>query len=197
MFELAFLRVFRIWLFKTYFEKVDTIYEFGCGTGFNLVELAQLFPRKAYLGLDFVPASAALMDKIGEVYGWKMSGRIYDFRKPDQDLSINANSGVFTFGAIEQVAGNFEPFLNHMLSQPIGLCINIEPTLELYDEGSLLDYLAIRFHKKRGYTTNYLSRLRELESQKRIEIIKVKRLFFGSQLMEGYTYIAWRPVQGK
>ena len=56
LFELAFLRVFRIWLFKTYFSALDPIYEFGCGTGFNLVELAQMYPGKTYVGLDFVPA---------------------------------------------------------------------------------------------------------------------------------------------
>ena len=197
MFELAYLRVFRLWLFKTYFSKVDSVCEFGCGTGFNLTEMAQVFPKKTYVGLDFVPASAALIDRIGQIYGWQMVGRIFDFTKPDRNFRIDANAGVFTFGAIEQVAGKFEAFLQYLLRQPISFCVNIEPTFELYDDRNLIDYLAIRFHKKRGYTANYLTRLRELEAAKIIEILKVKRLFFGSQLMEGYTYIIWRPRQGE
>ena len=195
MFELAFLSVFRIWIFKKYFSTLDSIYEFGCGTGFNLVEIAQLFPQKTYFGLDFVPASASLIDKIGEVYGWKMTGGIYDFRNPDRDLTIPPNSGVFTFGALEQVADDYEPFLEHLMSQQVSLCINIEPTLELYDQEKLFDYLAIRFHRKRGYTSNYLTRLRILESESKIKILQTKRLFFGSQFMEGYTYVVWKPIK--
>lgn len=195
MFELAFLRVFRIWLFKNYFSSLGSIYEFGCGTGFNLVELAGLFPQKEYFGLDFVPAAAALVDKIGEAYGWKMSGKIYDFRHPDRSFLLTENCGIFTFGAIEQVAGDFERFLDHILSQPVSLCANVEPTIELYDENCLFDYLAIRFHKKRGYTSNYLTRLKELEAQKRVQILKIKRLYFGSLYMEGYSLIIWRPLR--
>ena len=69
----------------------------------------------------------------------------------------------------------------------------MEPTIELYDESNLLDYLAMRFHVKRGYTEGYLPRLRELESQNKVEILKVKRLFFGSLYMEGYSCLIWRP----
>jgi len=54
----------------------------------------------------------------------------------------------------------------------------------------------MKFHRKRGYTENYLTRLRELEAQNEIEILKVKRLFFGSLYMEGYSYMIWRPNRG-
>jgi SAM-dependent methyltransferase len=194
MFELAFLRVFRVWLFKTYFKDVYWVYEFGCGTGFNLVEMAQLFSQKNYVGLDFAPAAATLVTRIGEAYGWKMRGGIFDFKEPDPRLKLQKESAVFTFGALEQVAGEYDRFLEYLLKQQIGFCINIEPTIELYDETSLFDYLAIRFHKKRGYSMNYLTRLRELEASGKIVIEKVKRLNFGSLFMEGYTYMVWRPV---
>ncbi|GAI42232.1 unnamed protein product [marine sediment metagenome] len=72
-----------------------------------------------------------------------------------------------------------------MKSSPV-LCIHVEPTIELYDESNLVDYLAIKFHKKRGYAENYLTRLRKLEAQNEIEILKVKRLFFGS--LKGVVY---------
>jgi SAM-dependent methyltransferase len=196
LFELAFLRVFRIWLFKTHFSDVQHVYEFGCGTGFNLVELAQLFPLKEYWGLDFVSASAELVTKIGQAFGWNMKGRLFDFKNPDAAFKLEEDCGVFTIGAIEQVAGDFHQFLQYLLEQRVKVCVNVEPTIELYDEEKLFDYLAVRFHKKRGYSMNYLSTLKELEAQGKIRLWKVKRLNFGSQLMEGYSYMVWSPLQG-
>lgn len=193
MFELDYFRVFRRWLFKKYLKDVSSIYEFGCGTGFNLVELAGLFPEKKLYGLDFVPASRDLVNKLAEVYGFNAEGRLFDMTAPDESLKLDDNSAVFTFGAIEQLASRFEGFLQFILKGSPVLCINVEPTVELYDENDLLDYLAIGFHRKRGYTKNYLPRLRELESQGRIEILKVKRLYFGSKYMEGFSYMVWRP----
>jgi len=143
--------------------------------------------------LDFVTSSVDLVNKIGEVYGWKMTGHFFDMLSPDEIFEIGDNSAIFTFGAIEQLASNFEAFLQFLLKRSPRLCIHVEPTIELYDESNLVDYLAIKFHKKRGYTENYLTRLRTLEAQNEIEILKVKRLFFGSLYMEGYTCMIWKP----
>lgn len=192
-FELDYFSVFRLWLFKNYLKEFESIYEFGCGTGFNLTVLAQLYPKKKLHGLDFVTSSMDLVNKIGEVYGWKMTGHFFDMLSPDEIFEIGDNSAIFTIGAIEQLASNFEAFLQFLLKHSPALCIHVEPTIELYDESNLIDYLAIKFHRKRGYTENYLTRLRELEAQNEIEILKVKRLFFGSLFMEGYTYVIWKP----
>ena len=192
-FELDYLSVFRLWLFRTYLKEFDAIYEFGCGTGFNLVVLAQLYPEKELHGLDFIPSSRDLVNLIGEVYGWKMTGHHFDMLYPDEDFKIGDNSAILTIGAVEQLAGNFESFLQFLLKHQPRLCIHVEPTIELYDENNLVDYLAIKFHRKRGYSENFLTRLRELEAQNKIEIMKVKRLFFGSLYMEGYSCLIWRP----
>jgi hypothetical protein len=111
---------------------------------------------------------------------------------PDENFKIANNSAIFTIGTIEQLAGNFEAFLQFVLKHSPKLCIHVEPTLELYDENHLVDYLAMKFHRKRGYTENYLTRLRELESDNIVEILKVQRPFFGSMYMEGYSCIIWR-----
>ena len=197
MFELDYFRVFRHWLFGKYLKELDSIYEFGCGTGFNLVELAKLYPEKKLHGLDFVPASRDLVNKLGEVYGWKLSGHLFDMINPDESLTINNNSAVLTFGAIEQLASRYESFLQFLLKRSPALCISVEPTVELYDDENLFDYLAIKFHRKRGYTETYLPRLRELDAQGKIELLKVKRLFFGSTYFEGFSYMIWRPKRGR
>ncbi len=192
-FELDYFSVFRLWLFKKYLKDFDSIYEFGCGTGFNLAVLAPLYPEKKLSGLDFVSSSVNMVNKLGEVYRWNITGHLFDMLRPDESFKIDDNSAIFTIGAVEQLASNFEPFLQFVLKRSPEICLHVEPTIELYDENNLIDYLAIKFHRKRGYTENYLTRLRELEAQNRIEVLKVKRLFFGSLYMEGYSYMVWRP----
>lgn len=192
-FELDYFSVFRLWLLRKYLKEFESIYEFGCGTGFNLALLAQLYSEKKLHGLDFVPSSVDLVNKIGKAYSWKMTGHLFNMVSPDENFEIENNSAIFTICSIEQLASNFEPFLQFLLKRSPELCLHVEPTIELYDENNLIDYLAMKFHRKRGYTENYLTRLRELEAQNRIEILKVKRLFFGSLYHEGYTYVIWKP----
>lgn len=192
-FELDYFSIFRLWLFRRYLNNLESIYEFGCGTGFNLIVLSQLYPEAKLHGLDFVSSSVDLVSKLGEVYGWNMKGHLFDMLSPDDNFKIDNNSAIFTVGAVEQLASNFEPFLQFLLGQSPKLCIHVEPTIELCNENNLIDYLAMKFHRKRGYTENYLTRLRELEAQNRVEILKVKRLFFGSLYIEGYSLIIWEP----
>jgi len=194
-FELDYFSVFRSWLFNKYFKQVNNVYEFGCGTGFNLVALAKIFPDKSLYGLDFVRASCELVNKISEAYQLKLKGCIFDMIDPDKNFKISAHSAIFTIGSIEQLAGKFENFLLYLLKQSPELCVHVEPTVELYDKNNLIDYLAIKFQQKRGYTQNFLPRLKELEKKGKIEILKIKRLFFGSLYMEGYNLMIWRPIK--
>lgn len=192
-FELDYYSVFRLWLFKKYLSDVQTIYEFGCGTGFNLVVLAQLYPDKILHGLDFASPSRELVNKIAQVYGWNMTGHIFDMRSPDEKLEIADKSAVITIGTIEQLAGDFEAFLQFLLKHSPAICIHVEPTIELYNEDNLVDYISARFHRKRGYTQGFLPRLQQLQNENKIQILKVKRLFFGNLMMEGYNLLIWRP----
>lgn len=193
-FEYEYMTVFRIWLFQKYFAGYSNIYEFGCGSGLNLVLLASLFPGKTLFGLDFVQPAVDLINSIGKTRNWNLSGRLFDMITPDAGFKLAENSAVFTFGSLEQLAGKTENFIQYLLRQKPGICIHVEPTVELYDENILFDYLAIQFHRKRGYTERLLPRIRQLEEEGRAKILGVKRLNFGSLFMEGYTYIIWQPV---
>lgn len=193
-FELDFYSIFRLWLFKKYLKDFAHIYEFGCGTGFNLVALAQLYPDKKLFGLDFVKSSTTLVNEIAKRYGYNIKGKLFNMFSPDKKCCLEKDSAVFTVGSVEQLASKFEPFIKYLLHQPVSLYIHVEPMIELYDENKLIDYLAIKFQGKRGYTKTFLPYLRQLESRNIIEILKVKRLFFGSLFMEGYNYIVWRKV---
>ena len=58
----------------------------------------------------------------------------------------------------------------------------------------LNDYLAIKFQGNRGYSAGLLPLLERLEKLGKIELIKVRRLFFGSLYMEGYNTFVWKKV---
>jgi hypothetical protein len=114
---------------------------------------------------------------------------------PDKNFKLAKNSAILTFGSIEQLASKFEAFLQYLLAQQPQVCVHVEPAIELYDENNFVDYLAIKFQGKRGYTHNFLPRLKELEKKGKVKILKIKRLFFGSLYMEGYNLIVWRPAE--
>ena len=192
-FELDYYTVLRQWLFSTYLSDMRAVFEFGCGTGWNLVALAKMYPSMEVHGLDFVPSSRYLVEKIRSVYGLNLSGHLFDMRAPDKTIRFNARSAIFTVGAMEQLAGDFEPFLQFLLKLSPALCIHVEPTIELYDENNLVEYLAIKFHRKRGYTQGFLPRLRQLEALGDVEILNTNRSHFGSMFIDGYSLVVWRP----
>ena len=73
------------------------------------------------------------------------------------------------------------------------LCLNVEPLCELYDEDHLFDYVAIKYQEKRNYLAGYLDRLRQLESEGKIEILKIQRMLFGNLHYEGWSFVLWKP----
>lgn len=191
-FETHFVDVLRTWLFKTFCVEAGHIFEFGCGPAHNLVALANLFPGKQLVGLDWSGASQKLIAKIVEVYQFRISGRPFDMFSPDASCEIPQNSAVFTIGAMEQLGREFEPFLQFLLQKKPAVCINVETLYELYDQDDLFDYVAAAYLRKRGYLQGFLPRLRELEREGVIEILKVQRTF-GSLYHDGYSFVVWRP----
>jgi len=191
-FETSFVTVLRTYLFKKYLSDASSVYEFGCGAGLNLVALAGLYPEKKLYGLDWSTASCDVINKIAETRNVDLSGILFDMFSPDYGLKIENCSAVFTSGAMEQLGKNYEPFLQFLLEKRFSICINIETIYELYDEDSLFDYLAARYHERRGYLQGYLVRLRQLEAKGRIEIIKIQKMF-GGLYHDAYSYIVWKP----
>lgn len=195
-FEFNWYQVFRLWLLDTYLADVEAIYEFGCGSGFNLATLAHLYPKKAFYGLDWAEPSVAIVNEMAKAYGWNMKGILFDFFAPNEKVIIADNSAVLTVGALEQTGTDYGSFLQYLLGSRPKLCVHVEPILEWYDENNLVDYAAIKFHQIRRYWQEFPNRLRALELEGKVEIIKTKRSFFGSLYLEGYSQLIWRPRHG-
>ena len=193
-FELNWYVILRKWLSETYLSRFDAIYEFGCGSGFNLAELAGQYPRKTYLGLDWAQPSVDIINELGRRHGWDMHGKLFDFFSPDVTVEFPPNSVVLTIGALEQTGQNFLPFLDFLLASKPSMVIHIEPIVEWYDRTNVIDDAAIRFHAKRKYWMGYPAALDALNDRRKIEILKKKRSYFGSQFIEGYSQLIWRPL---
>lgn len=203
-FELNFVKMLQSWLFRKYFHSCDRIVEFGCGSGFNIYKLCEMFPDKTIIGCDFSWSSVELINLISKTCKFKCSGRYFNMKQPDQSFDLQEfykrtnvlryeRTGILTFGAIEQLASDFHSFIVYLLNQKPTVCVHIEPTIELYDEDSLIDCLSIKFHRQRGYTEGLLPHLQLLEKIGKIEILQTNRTYFGNSRMEGYSIIAWRP----
>jgi len=194
-FEVHFYNVYRRYLFKTWLKPYDCIYEFGCGTGYNLVIMAQLFPEKKLLGLDWAESSVKLVETIASAYKFNLTGRKFDYFNPNYDLDTPDSVVFITLNSMEQLGGSFRPFLDFILEKRPSLVINSEPLIELYDESSnLLDYLASRYHRKRNYLDGYLDALRSLEKTNKIKILKIQRVHFGNIFHEAYSLVIWKVL---
>ena len=196
-FVLNITKVFRSWLFQKYFQfqYVEQIHEFGCGSGWHLAYLASIFHDKRLYGYDWSKTSQKIIKKLYQQLGCEIQGRHFDFFHPDYSVSIAPKSAVYTFGALEQVGINHGPFLKFLLEKLPEICINIEPLHELYNTNNLLDCIALRYHKYRNYLEGYLTQLQELESEGRIEILKIHHQQFGNLYNDTHSYVVWRPIR--
>jgi|SRR3989344_1767349 len=192
-FEFNLYTVFRCWLFQKYLNESPVIYEFACGTGFNLVELAHLFPDKELHGLDWVFPPQEIITILAKRYDYKMTGHVFDIANPDFNFPINPKGAILTINGLEQLGTKFESFLQFVLKKSPQLCVQVEPLEELYDTNQLPDYLALKFSRKRNYLSGYLTRLQQLEKEGRIEIVQIRKMACGLY-HEGHSFVVWKPV---
>ncbi|WP_342346873.1 class I SAM-dependent methyltransferase [uncultured Nitrospira sp.] len=193
-FETSIVEILRHWMFKRWFHAVDHIYEFGCGTGHNLVDAARLFPGRPLYGLDWSQSSQAILRLLREAHGFNVVGREFNMLEPDETFSLYPQSGVFTVGAMEQLGCQYHAFVNYLLSQPLSICIHVETLYELYDQSVLFDYVAAKYLEKRKYLQGLLGTLKAFEQEGRLEILGTIRTF-GSLYHDGYSMVIWKPVE--
>ncbi|RJQ40549.1 MAG: class I SAM-dependent methyltransferase [Dehalococcoidia bacterium] len=191
-FERDFGDVFKLWLYHKYFKDYDNIYDFGCGTGYDLANMAGKLPGKRFFGMDWAPESQGLLATIAEKYGWQMKGINFDLFRPDYKLEILPNSLVYTSSSLEQLGVDHNSFTNYLLAKQPSLCVNMECLSEYYDKNNLFDFLALKYHKARNYLDGFLTRLRGFEKEEKIKIIATKRTGFGSLYHEAYMYVIWK-----
>lgn len=193
-FELKFYEIFRAFLFKKYLNGIRCLYEFGCGTGFNLVELAKVFPNLELHGLDWVLASKEIIEIVAKQYHLNIRGHIFDMLAPDENFKIKKKSAVVAIGALEQLGENFKKFISYLIAQKPEIVIHVDSIDALYNIENLSDYLALLHDRNRNYLKNYLYYMRDLATKGKIEFIKIQKVPCGGLYHDGYSYDIWRVI---
>jgi transketolase len=192
-FESDMVHVMRDVLFRKYFSDLHSVFEFGCGTGLNLLHLADIFPEKTLYGLDWAQSSCDIINRLADTQKINLKGLKFDMFNPASDLELTANDGVFTIGALEQLGTSFDSFLSFLSQKSPAICIHLETMNELYTNPTLSDHLIKRYGHRRNYLDGFLSALKKLEQSKTIEILQIQRTF-GSLYHEGYSFVVWRTL---
>lgn len=193
-FVYQYTRIFRAWLFREYLAPCSHVYEFGCGTGHNLVHLAELYPAKVLHGFDWARSSQEILRIAARHFSLNIECGPFNFFAPDHSVRIESDDGVLTFGALEQVGKGHERYLDFILQKKPRICIDVVGIEELYNAECLFDYLALLYHARRNYLSGYLTRLREMEACGKVEILKAHRQRFGNLFDDPYSYVVWRPL---
>jgi len=179
-----------------YLDGSTRVVELGCGTGTSQLILADLLPHAELVAADW----AAPSQDIVRMLATHLKRAIRPVRlnmltlEGFDELAIDRETAVLSVHALEQLGGNWGALLERLLEVKPKLCLHIEPILELYDESTLFDFLAAKYHRRRNYLHGWLSRLRELAAAGRSEIMDERRLSFGDRYHEAYSVVAWRPL---
>ncbi len=192
-FEYEAFGIIKDWLFDKYLRDVPHIFEFGCGTGHNLIAAQRVNPRAMLHALDWARSSQQIIDANASKFNDRVLAYNFDLFKPRGAFALLRGAGVFTAAALEQIGGRFGPFIDWLIERKPGVVIHIEPINELLDPSNLMDYLSIQYAKKRGYLSGLLDGLRQRESAGKIKILMAKRTGIGSLYLDGYSVIVWRP----
>lgn len=193
-FETNFVTVFRMWLFATFFKDTTDVYEFGSGSGYTIAAMAKEFPAKRFHGFDWADSSMKILSLLSKEIGLNVSGHRFNMLAPDHSVTFPEGGAVYTAGALEQLGPDFEPFLQFLLDRKPAICVHAEPIYELYETENLLDYLAARYTIKRNYLNGFVDRLRDLQAEGRVEILRLHRTL-GSLFHDGYSVVVWAPTE--
>ena len=195
-FEYAGNIAFRRCVFESYLAQATTIVEFGCGTGLNLLMLAERFPGVRLIGSDWARPTEHIAWRIAEDKGADLTWRWFNMLTADgwRGEEIDSSTAILTVHAMEQLGGDWRPFLEMLLALKPGLCLHVEPLVELYDASDPFDGLAIQYHGKRNYLSGFVPHIQELAAQNLVEIVDLRRVRFGGLHHDANSILAWKPV---
>lgn len=171
------------------------VYEFGCGTGHNLLKVREYLPDANLMGLDWATSSQQLINEIAiSTSDKRLLGENFDYFNPNYEVTLAEKSSVFTVASLEQTGTDFTKFIDFLLVNKPQIIVNIEPMWEPLNSDHLLDYLSIRYFKKRNYLDGLQKYLEALAEQGKVEILKTQRTYVGSFFVDGYSMIIWKPI---
>ncbi len=194
-FDYKILCILVDWAIQTFLHDVPALFEFGCGPAYHLLRARKHIPRAKMIGLDWTRTSQEIIRQISKAgIDNNIEGKNFDFFNPDYSLEVPSHSGFITIAALEQVGNRFEKFLQFVLDKKPAVCVHFEPIDELLDQTHLIDRLSTLYFRKRDYLSGFLPRLRKLQEEGKIKIIREQRTYTGSFFIEGHSLVVWSPL---
>jgi SAM-dependent methyltransferase len=186
--------ILRRLIFDGYLQGFDTVVEIGCGTGLNLLLLAEQFPRMRLVGCDWAEASRDILAQMARETGRSIVGRVFNMLTATgwDGGEIDRTAAVLTVHAMEQLGPNWQAFVEFLRRRRPGLCLHVEPLLELYDD-SAFDDRARRYHLKRNYLAGFQRYVSALAAKGEATLLAARRVRFGGLYHDAYSVLAWRP----
>ena len=195
LFEFKIFGIYRDFIFRNYLSEFKNIYELGCGPLHNLVILKKKFKKKNIYGFDWSITSVKISKLLKKYFKLILDVKTVNFFEENTFEKIKENSAAISIGGLEQLGKNFRPIVNHLINSDIKLVINIESFIELYNKDNLLEKLFLKYDKKRNYLNGYIDYLKNLEKEKRIKILKINKVKFGTLGHYSYSTIIWKPIK--
>lgn len=188
--------VLRRLIFDKYLRDAETIVEFGCGTGINLLLMSELFPRSRFIGCDWAEPSRDILAEMARQTGRPIVGHLFNMLTAEgwEGAEIDGKAVVVTVHAMEQLGLGWRPFVDYIRHRRPALCLHIEPILELYEPDSPFDEQARRYHRKRNYLAGFYPHVMELAQTGRAKVSAARRVPFGGLHHEAYSILAWTPL---
>jgi ubiquinone/menaquinone biosynthesis C-methylase UbiE len=196
-FDYKILNLITSYIFEKYLKKEKKIIEFGCGTGHNLLNLNNYNNKAELYGLDWASSSQKILKLISTKYA-NIQGYKFDYFNPKFNNNLNLAENkwcCYTVASLEQIGNNFKKYMNFLRKYKPGLVINIEPINELMNQDLILDYLSVKYSQKRNYLDGYFSYLKVLEKKKILKFLEIKKSYFGSLYINGYSILVWKFIK--
>ena len=194
-FEIGLVRIFQYIIFEKYFKNAKNVYEFGAGTGHNLLRLREVNKNASLYSMEWAKSGVEIINNVANnLNDDNLFGVHFNNFIPDYNIKLQPDSSVYTFASLEQLGSNTDDLINYWIANKASIVVNIEPMSEPLDDNELLQYLSIKYFEKRGYLKDYIKKLKILEKDGKVVIHDITRTGIGSLFIEGYSIISWSPV---
>lgn len=183
-------------VFARYLRGAKKVVELGCGTGTSQLLLAGILPQAQLTASDWAKPSQGIVREISSYLKRDIKPVCFNMLTLEgfDDLGIDHASIVLTVHALEQLGSGCEALLTKLVAVKPQYCLHLEPVAEFYDESNPFDDRALRYHRRRNYLNGWLTRLRALQAEGKVEIMEERRLGFGDRYHEAYSIIQWRAL---
>ena len=173
------------------------VVELGCGFGMNLFALLGKKQWSRVVGCDVSENAIRAGKEIAAQFNLSDVVRFHliDLIDPDSPGFAQVKGRrVFTYYCLEQLKHFTECVIENIRRAGPAQVLHVEPTFELLRWWSMKDLGNYLYIKRQDYQDNLLVTLRKLESQGKVRIVCVQRLYYAPSINHDPTLICWEPT---